>query len=389
MSNKNKKFQALNVLTISFAHFFHDIHTAFLPTLLPKLIEKLNLNYSLAGFLSVMQRAPSLLNPFVGIIAEKVTFKYFIIAAPALTAITMSLLGTVPHYYIMIILLLLSGISTAIFHVPAPVMIKSVSGNRVGKGMSFYMLGGELARTLGPLIILGALSLWGIEGTYKLIPFSLVVSFVIFMKLKNLKVDYKFKKKGDFRIRDTLRQFASFFIIISGIVLFRSVMKSALTIFLPTYLSSKGFNLAFGGISLSVIQFSGAIGTSLSGAVSDKIGRKRSLLILAIINPFLMLLFTLVEGPLAVAVLFIIGFFLFSMGPVLLALVQDLNANHPAMVNGIYMTINFILSSLMVMVIGFIGDRIGLALTYRIAAFVSFATVPFVFFLKNDKIKKI
>ena len=39
-----------------------------------------------------------------------------------------------------------------------------------GKGMSYYMVGGELARTAGPMIILGVISWWGLEGTWRLIP---------------------------------------------------------------------------------------------------------------------------------------------------------------------------------------------------------------------------
>ena len=81
------------------------------------------------------------------------------IIAPAITATCMSLLGLAPNSIILIAILLTSGIGVSLFHVPAPVLIKDVAGNRLGKGMSFFMLGGELARSLGPLIIIGAVSL--------------------------------------------------------------------------------------------------------------------------------------------------------------------------------------------------------------------------------------
>ena len=168
---KNDQFQTSNVLTISIAHLVHDIYSSFLAPILPLLIEKLGISYSLAGLLSVLQRIPSLLNPIIGLIADKVSVRYFLVIAPALTATVMSLLGVTTHYTVLAILLFIMGLSAALFHVPGPVMIKHVSGDRIGKGMSFYMLGGELARTLGPLIILAAVSLWGLEGTYKLIPF--------------------------------------------------------------------------------------------------------------------------------------------------------------------------------------------------------------------------
>ena len=52
--------------------------------------------------------------------------------------------------------------------------------------MSFYMIGGEIARTLGPLIILGAISIWGLEGSIKLLPFAILASVIIYIKLKNV-----------------------------------------------------------------------------------------------------------------------------------------------------------------------------------------------------------
>jgi FSR family fosmidomycin resistance protein-like MFS transporter len=75
--------------------------------------------------------------------------------------------------------------------------------------------------------------------------------------------------------------------------------------------------------------------------------------------------------------LMILGFFLFASGPVLLAMVQDLGSERPAFINGIYMTINFFFGALTVMLVGFLGDKIGLFNTYEIIAFVSVLTIPF------------
>ena len=175
---EGKRFQFGNVLTISFGHLIHDIYTSFLAPILPLLIEKLSISYALAGFLTFVQRVPSLLNPFVGIIVDRVSVRYFVIVAPTIAAVSMSLLGAAPHYVVLVILLFVTGIGSALFHVPGPVMIKHVSGDRIGKGMSFFMFGGEIARTVGPLTILGAVSLWGLERTYKLIPLGVAASLV-------------------------------------------------------------------------------------------------------------------------------------------------------------------------------------------------------------------
>jgi FSR family fosmidomycin resistance protein-like MFS transporter len=155
---KKNSFQTGNVILVSFAHLVHDTFTAFLAPILPILTSALGMSYSMAAFLSVVQRIPSLLNPFIGLIADKVSVRYFIILTPLLSSILMSLLGLAPSYLILVVMLFFVGISSVLFHVPAPAMIKRLSGDKVGRGMSYYMLGGELARTLGPLTILGAIS---------------------------------------------------------------------------------------------------------------------------------------------------------------------------------------------------------------------------------------
>ena len=385
---KSENFQHSNVLLISFAHFVHDSFSAFLAPILPLLIDKLGITVFLAGLLDVVRKLPSLANPFVGLIADKVCVRYFIIFAPAVTATTMSLIGVAPQYIVLVILVFVAGISSTLFHVPAPVMIKHVSHKQIGKGMSFYMLGGELARTLGPLTILGAISLWGLEGTYRLIPLGLIASTFLYFRLRKIVIKNDFDRKKEIGARRTFIRLLPFFLSLAGFTFFRAAMKSALTIYLPTYLTSQGSSLWMAGISLSILQFAGAGGTIFSGIISDKIGRKNSLLIISIMNPILMWLFIISNGNFTIPILIITGFFLFGSGPVLLALVHDIDSKHMSFINGIYMTINFILGSVMIMLVGFAADKIGLDLTYKISALTSLGSIPFVFLISKKKIKE-
>ena len=142
-------FQTGNVVLISLAHLSHDVFSSFLAPLLPLLIAKLGLSLSAVGLLDIARKVPQLGNPLIGLLADKICVKWFVILAPAVTATAMSLLGLAPSFPVLFILLLISGFSAAAFHVPGPVLIKHHAGNRSGRGMSFYMFGGEMARTLG------------------------------------------------------------------------------------------------------------------------------------------------------------------------------------------------------------------------------------------------
>jgi len=237
-----KKFHSGNVVTISIAHLLHDTFSAFLSPLLPLLIEKLGISFTLAGALSVINRLPTLINPFLGLLADRVQMRFLVIFTPLTTAITACLLGATPSFTYLAILIFVMGISAALFHVPSPVMIRKVSGNYVGRGMSFYMFGGEIARTIGPLVVLGAVSAWGLENTWYLIPVSAGFTIYLYYALKDIKISEEFKvKKEETHYKITLKKYRSFLLMLSGLIAFQSLLKSAVTAFLPPLLDWEPF----------------------------------------------------------------------------------------------------------------------------------------------------
>jgi FSR family fosmidomycin resistance protein-like MFS transporter len=267
-------------------------------------------------------------------------------------------------------------------------MVKRLSGDRTGRGMSFYMFGGELARTAGPLIITATVSLWGLEGTWKLIPFGLIASFILFMKLRNIKIsdELKIRKSGKGNELKALKKYLPFFSVLIGFTLFRAIMKSGLTAFLPTfYYSEKGETLWFANSALAAFQLSGALGTILAGSISDKIGRRRTLLMISIISPFMMFLFVNSEGLLSFVFLVLLGFFVFAPGPVLIALVQDRSKEFPVFMNSIYMTVSFVTSASAVFFAGVMGDWLGLERTYLISSILALGSIPFALSLNKKE----
>lgn len=382
--SKPVKFQTANVLATSIAHFFHDVYTAFLAPVIPLLIEKMGINLFQAGILSVFQRIPTLFNPLIGILAERVQARYFIILTPAITAISMSLIGVAPNFVLLVIIMLVSGFSSAFFHVPGPVMIRKVSGDRPGMGMSFFMVGGELARTAGPMAILAAVSFWGLEGSWKLMPIGILASIILFYRLKDIEIRKDFEqrqiKTNYFQV---FRKLGPMFINLSGFTFLFGAIKSSLTLYLPTYLSAEGYSIWIAGASLSILQGAGVAGTLISGPLADKFGNRRVLRIVALLTPVLMFLFTQLDPLYGIPVLLVLGVFLFAPNPILLTVVNSIDSPNKTFINGIYFTINFLLNSVMVMIMGFIADRIGLNLTYQLSVFGGIAAIPFIWRMKK------
>lgn len=383
MSKKN--FNLSGVLVITLSHLTHDLYPAFLPALMPFIIEKSGITYGMTGILYFLLRAPSLLNIFIGIIADRISTRYFVIAAPAVTAVLMSFVPVIDSYIGLCIILFIVGMSSAAYHVPAPVLMRHAAGDKIGTGMSFFMLGGELARTLGPLMLLFTIDYIGYENSYFMMVLGILSSIFVFIKFKDtsVKKDFSDKKNPFATIIDSWKHMKRIFLIIGGMILGRSFINAAMISFMPLFMITKGFSKEEGGIALSVLQLAGAAGAFSSGILSDRFGRKQLLHIITFFLPLLVFLFIISSGYFTFFMLIPVGFLLFAMTPVNLALVQDHGKLYPASANSIYMTLNFVISSGIALLFGFLGDFIELQNAYYIALLMSFVSIPFVFMLKK------
>ena len=386
MKQKNNNI----IATVSLAHLVQDTYSAFLAPILPLLIEKLGMSLVMSAFLDIARKLPSLLNPFFGLLAERSDARYFVILSPAFTAIVMSLLGVANSYAMLIVLLFIAGITSTLFHIPSPGMIKASSGDKLGQGMSFYMVGGELARTLGPLIITGGVSLWGLDGTWRLMPFGVVASLILYYKLKDFNfTQTKFTKKrekGD-AMRE-VKRFLPLFTTMSGFMFFQSAMKMAVTLYLAVYLTQEGFSLWVASSALAVLQFFGVIGTFVSGTISDKIGRQKTLVIMSTGASITMSAFLFSSTPYTMfPLLALLGIFMFANGPIMLSVIHELDTEMPTFINSVYMSINFSVSSIVVLAMGIFGDAIGLENTYTIASFLAYIAIGFALYLNRAIVK--
>jgi FSR family fosmidomycin resistance protein-like MFS transporter len=377
-------FQTGQVLTIAGAHFVHDVFSSFLAPWLPLLIEKLSLSLTLAGSLTIFIRIPSLVNPLIGVVADRIDMRYMVICAPAVTAVCMSLIGLAPSYGVVAVLLSVAGLSAAVFHVPGPVMIARVSGAQVGKGMSFFMAAGEFARTVGPLVAVAAVSLWGFEGSYRVMILGLVASGLLYWRLRHATIHCE--RRHHSSVVKTWRAMQHVLIPLVCIVVARALMVASLSAFLPTFMVAQGRSLWFGGTALALVEFGAVLGTMVSGTLSDRLGRRFVLLGAMIASPVLMLIFLATPAWALFPVLVLLGFNAFATAPVMLAIVQDHAHGMRATANGIYMGINFLVVSGVTVLVGWTGDLLGLRVAFAWSAVLALLGVPVIYFLPRSKI---
>lgn len=373
-------FQTGRLVTIAGGHAVHDTFTAFLAPLLPRFVEKLSLSNAAAGLLSAFLQVPSLLQPVIGHLADRTTLRWIVVLGPGVTATAMSLLGWAPTYAILALLLVVAGISVAAFHATAPVAVGFLSGRQLGRGMGFWMVGGELGRTLGPLVVVSALTVMSLPSMASLALAGLATSVVLHYRLRD--VSLRSRSDGEqIHWRPAVRAMRGLMLLLAGLIAVRSMMMMSITIFLPIFLTDEGSSIWLAGAALSIVEAAGIGGALAGGWLSDHVGRKAVLVFGHIAAPTALLLFLASDDWVRIALLPVIGFTLLAIPPVLMALVQERFPETRALANGVFLSINFAIRSLAAVSFGAVGDAFGLATAITVAAFATFGGLPLIWLL--------
>jgi FSR family fosmidomycin resistance protein-like MFS transporter len=298
----------------------------------------------------------------------------------------MSLLGVAPSYAVLAMLLMVAGLSSAVLHAVAPVIAGRMSGTKLGRGMGFWMVGGELGRTLGPMIIAAYLAIWPDDLSH--MPWLMIggwlASVLLFVRLRD--VEGRPTHTGqEIPWKKALRMMGPLLVPLSGIILVRAFMSAALTTYLPILLADEGAALWMAGISLSVLEVAGVAGALLGGSLSDRFGRRAVLFASLLATPFLMLLFLVASGWVRFPLLLAVGFVALSVTPVIMALVQESCPENRALANGTYMSLSFLIRSGVVVVVGAMGDAWGMRMAFVVCALVLFLGLPLLPLLPKRK----
>jgi FSR family fosmidomycin resistance protein-like MFS transporter len=332
-------------------------------------------------------QAPSVLQPYIGHLADRVSLRYFVIVAPAVTAVMMSLLGVAPRYAVLALFLTVVGFSSAAFHAVAPVVAGRLSGRSLGRGMGLWMVGGELGRTIGPLVIVTALNFVTLEGTAWLMVFGLAASLLLYLLLRDLP-DRSPEVGDGLSFRQGLRVIKPILVPLVAITTARVFMLAALTTYLPIFLTEEGASLWIAGMSLTLLEAAGVFGALAGGSISDRLGRRAVLFVAMLTTPLFMLVFLVVQGWMRFPLLLILGFDSLSVAPVIMALVQESFPENRALANGLYMALSFVIRSGAVVALGVMGDLFGLRLAFVASAIIPLLGLPLVALLPQGQASK-
>lgn len=351
--------QTDRIVLLSAAHFINDLYPAFIAPLLPLLMTKIGFGLTAVGILvSVMTISNSLTQPLFGHLADKTSRPIFIILGPFITAIFLGCIGLVNSFHGILILCILSGLSTSAFHPQAAVYSGRAGGNKAGLAMSIFVTGGSAGHSLGPVIIIPIVTLWGLEYS----PVTIIIAIFITLLLYHSMPAFSHSPlmPQNTGLEKTPRHVKKIVVFLWIIITIRAFIISSFTTFLPIYLHDKNFSLFLAGSALTVFEMAGAAGSLLGGSLSDILGRKRVIVYSLWFSLPFFYLFLRSDGLVAFIFLAIAGFFIFSSIPVVIIMAQELFPVRVNMVTSFMMGVSWGVGGLLVTPVGYLAERFGL-----------------------------
>jgi MFS transporter, FSR family, fosmidomycin resistance protein len=363
------EFKKLQIGLSAGSHFITDIYQSLYIGLIPLLTIKFRLSLfevSLLGATSII--ANSLFSPVFGFLADRRELKYFIISGPLVTSIFLSILGVMPNYWMILVLLFIGNLGIAAYHPASAAIAGYFGGKKKGLGTSLINFGGNFGSAFGSLLIILIMEKAGISYTpLAMIPGLATAIILIKYFPSRQKIITPVKGYGFFA---KLRKVNPKKIYLIGNLVFTVyslyIIWISLTTFMPLYFTEFKITLINIGIFLLLFGTLGGGSGFLSGYLYDRF-KKGTILIQAGLISSIPFLFFIFHTNKFVAVIFFIlsGFFLISIQPVCIRMAQDLLPGNMSLASSLILGLSSGLAGITMIFLGKVADIIGIAKLVR------------------------
>jgi FSR family fosmidomycin resistance protein-like MFS transporter len=347
------------LVSASVVHFLNDFYIAFLSPLLPLVVVNFHLSLTLAGLLAtILNTSAAMLQPGFGALADRFRRRVFVRVGPVLAATGMGLMGLAPSYGVLIALFALAGAGTAAFHPQGASAAGEASGSRKGAGLSLFVAGGELGYALGPLVIAAMVAARGLNATWMAALPGVVACVLLWPAFPPAGVLPS--RSGTMSLRGDLGAAFHPLLVLWLVVFLRSVIIISFHTFLPLLVTQRGGSIVAGGLAVFLFGGIGAIGGICGGMLSERIGRRRVVMLSFIITAPLLVAFVRSPTPWSYAFLALGGMVVYLSAAVTIAMAQELLPHRVGVASSIVMGVAWGTAGLTLTGVGALADRVGL-----------------------------
>ncbi len=348
-------------VVVAFAHGLNDAYAAFVPPLLPRLMDRLGLSIALAATVAMTYSiASSLLQPLLGYLADRYGRRAFLVAGPLLSGVFVSLIGWAPSFGLLVVVLALGGLGSAAFHPPGASYAARVNEGR-GSGVrySVFSFGGSAGYALGPLVAVTLVGRLGMGGLWvAMIPVVLLTPFFWANLPSGRSERTVHLPPGPAEI---IRLLAGPLGLVFGVSALMGWAQRAFLTLEPIIVARGGGSEALGAVVLSVYLGAQAGGTLVGGYLADRMDRRRLLVgLCALALPAHLVAVGLAPGSAgALAGAALAGFFGMAVLPPVVVTAQEILPRGAAVGSGIVMGLAWAAASVGVLLTGAFADAVG------------------------------
>ena len=339
---------------ISITHLLNDMMQSVIPAVYPLLKEKFGFTFAQIGIITlVFQMTSSLLQPFIGLYADRHPRPYSLAAGMCFTLVGLLILSVAPGFVPILLAVGLIGCGSSVFHPESSRVAQLASGGRKGLAQSIFQVGGNAGGAMGPLLAALVVIPFG-QASIGWFALAAILAILILTRIGNW---YKL------RLTVTANRPAAA-AATPAHHLGKRKIRLALGI-LGVLVFSKYFYIA--SMTNYFTFFLMAVGTVAGGPLGDRFGRKYviwgSILGAA---PFTLLLpYANLVCTIALAV--IIGLVISSAFSAILVYATDLMPGKVGMIAGIFFGLMFGLGGLGSAFFGWLADKTSIEFIFRIS----------------------
>jgi FSR family fosmidomycin resistance protein-like MFS transporter len=315
------------------------------------------LSYSAAGFLVFMRSAGmTLFEPVCGHLAD-ITRRPIFPLGLLVAAVTMSAMGLVPTYGILLLLAVLSTVGSSLFGPGAVSTAGGLSDTFRGLAVAIFLAGGSLGAAVGPVSVAALVDAWGVRSTWVLVLPGLFLSVILYLRFAPRATTPPSSQSAP----DVLALLRSGPVLaLAGVVLLRGAADGGILAFLPLLVEQKGGTLVAAGATLSLFKLSGAAGSILAGYLSDRWSGKPFTLLSFLLAIVFLYGFVQSDGVLALLLVALLGGALLSSSAYTLVMAQDLLPERQSTASGLFWSVSLLGGGLGALIEGLLADQYGI-----------------------------
>jgi FSR family fosmidomycin resistance protein-like MFS transporter len=343
-----------------------------LAPVLPLVVDRLGLGLAAAGFLGSAFSLTNLVQPLLGLWADRMRRRWLVLAGLALTALFMPLLGVAPGYWSLVFILTAGGFGVAAFHPQVASLVGDLSGDRRAFGISLFVFGGTLGLGLTPFWVPAIASRVGLAFLPFLSIPGVILFFVVWRLVPLDNPQFESRKLTTWRASFDGRGWALTYL--TFVVTMRTMTNLSIGYFLTMLYRERGFGLVEGAIPLGIYNISAVLGGLLLGYCADRTKPKPLVWGSILLSAPALYGWLHTDGTLSLVLLALGGALILGSNPITVAMAQQLAPKNAAFASGLPLGFSWGIAGLLLVPIGYVAEQIGVANTLSYLALLPLVT---------------